>query len=385
MVLPELCAPTAHLAVWSASDYERKHMLKCNKRRFPMSVTALIVVLLFSVPGIAQVRTEKTDAPLDAATRATVIELTIRRLNDSYIFPEVASSMEKAIRSRIQKGEYDQINSSAILALTLTAHLAEVAKDKHLGVSFSYEPIPADEKPREPTAEEKEMFLRAAASSNFGFEKIERLNGNVGYMELDGFINPELGAETAIAAMQFLANTDALIIDLRYNGGGVPGLAQFISSYFFRGSPVHLYSIYWREGNRTEQFWTLPFVPGRRYVDKPLYILMSKRTLSAPESFAYHLQALKRVTIVGEVSGGGANPGREFRINEHFSVFVPTGRAINPLTRTNWEGTGIKPDIEVPAPQALKAAHLAALRKLLEAAASDRNKMMLKSVIEEVE
>jgi C-terminal processing protease CtpA/Prc len=293
--------------------------------------------------------------------------------------------MERAIRARMRRNEYDRITSSAALAQTLTAHLAEIAKDKHLGMNFSYEPIPVNENRREPTAEEKEMFRRSAGSQNFGFEKVERLNGNVGYMELNGFVTNELGAETAIAAMQFLANTDALIIDLRYNGGGVPGTAQLIISYLFRENPVFYHSIYWREGNRTEQFWTLPFVPGKRYVDKPVYILMSKNTVSAPESFAYNLQALKRAVVVGEISAGAANPGRQFRINDHFAVFVPTGRAINPITGTNWEGTGVKPDIETTFKQALKAAHLAALRKLLETATSERKKMMLKGVIEEVE
>jgi hypothetical protein len=350
--------------------------------KLPILVNVLIVILLFSFTSFAQ---KQKDILLNAAERTQTIEAILSRLNESYVLPETAARMEKAIRSRIQKGEYDKITSSAVLAQTLTAHLAEIAKDKHLGVNFYYEPISANENQIEPTVEEKEMFRRSAASQNFGFEKVERLNGNVGYMELNGFINSELGAETAIAAMQFLTNTDALIIDLRYNGGGVPGLAQLISSYFFSVKPVQLHSIYWREGNRTEQFWTLPFVPGKRYLDKPLYILMSKQTLSAPESFAYNLQALKRAVIVGETSAGGANPGREFRINEHFAVFVPTGRAINPTTGTNWEGTGVKPDIETTFKQALKVAHLAALRKLLDTSPSERKKMMLKGVIEEIE
>ena len=252
-------------------------------------------------------------------------------------------------------------------------------------MNFSYEPIPAHGNQSEPSAEAKEMFRRLAGSQNFGFEKVERLNGNVGFIELNGFINPELGAETAIAAMNFLANTDALIIDLRYNGGGEPGLAQMISTYFFSGKPVQLHSIYWREGGRIQQYWTLPYVPGERYLDKPIFILTSKRTFSAPESFAYSLQALKRATIIGETTRGGANPAKYFRVNEHFSLLVPVGRAVNPVTGTNWEGTGIKPDIEVTEAQALKTAHLAALRKLLDASPSERKKMMLKGVIEEVE
>jgi C-terminal processing protease CtpA/Prc len=348
-------------------------------------MTALILIQLFSVYSFAQTQPKQTDRPIDAAGRAQLIGALIHRLNESYVLPEVATRMEQTIRARMKQGEYDKINSSVALAEILTAHLAEIAKDKHLGVGFSYDPIPISSDQKEPSSEDRERFRRMASSTNFGFEKVERLNGNIGYMELDGFVTTELGAETAIAAMQFLANTDALIIDLRYNGGGVPGTAQLIISYFFSETPVHYHSIYWREGDRTEQFWTLPYVPGRRYLGKPVYILMGKRTLSAPESFAYSLQAQKRVTVVGEVSAGGANPGRVFRINEHFQVFVPTGRAINPVTGTNWEGTGIKPDTEVPSAQALKTAHLAALRKLLETSTSERKKEQLKSVIEEVE
>lgn len=353
------------------------------KSKIEMLVTVLWVVLLFPTASPGQAK--QIDIPINAATRTQVIQGVLSRLDESYVLPEIAARMEESIRSRMQKGEYDKINSGAVLAQTLTTHLAEIGRDKHLGVAFSYDSIPISSDQKEPSPEERERFRRMASSINFGFEKVERLNGNIGYMELDGFVTTELGAETAIAAMQFLANTDALIIDLRYNGGGVPGTSQLISSYFFSETPVYLHSIYWREGNRTEQFWTLPYLPGKRYVGKPVYILMGKRTLSAPESFAYNLQAQKRVTVVGEVSAGGANPGREFRINEHFQIFVPTGRAINPVTGTNWEGTGVKPDIETTFAQALKTAHLAALRKLLETSTSERKKEQLKNVIEEVE
>jgi hypothetical protein len=134
----------------------------------------------------------------------------LKRLKESYISPEIAAQMENSIRTRIQNGEYDQVNSSAALAEALTSHLREISNDKHLGVSYSYEWIPADEKEREPTIEEKEMFRHFAAAQNFGFEKVERLKGNIGFVELNGFINLEFGAKTAIAAMEFLANTDGI-------------------------------------------------------------------------------------------------------------------------------------------------------------------------------
>jgi C-terminal processing protease CtpA/Prc len=354
------------------------------KSKFASHAIVLYFVV-FSAASLAQSQAEPTDLPINAATRTQVIEAVLSRLDESYVLPEIAARMELSIRTRMQKGEYDKINSSALLAQTLTAHLAEIAKDKHLGVGFSYDPIPLSAEQEDPSPEDRERFRRMASSQNFGFEKVERLNGNIGYMELDGFVSADIGGETAIAAMQFLANTDALIVDLRYNGGGVPGTAQLIISYLLGETPVYYHSIFWRQGNRTEEFWTLGYVPGRRYVGKPVYVLMSKRTLSAPESFAYSLQAQKRVTVVGEVSAGGANPGREFRINEHFQIFVPTGRAINPVTGTNWEETGVRPDIPAPFAQALKTAHLAALRRLLETSTSERKKEQLKSVIEEVE
>ncbi len=355
------------------------------KSKIAVALAVLGIVLWLPSAPIAQVQTGQADLPTNAATCTQVIEALLSRLNESYVLPEIAAQMEQSIRARMQNGEYDKINSSALLAQTLSAHLAEIAKDKHLGVGFSYDLIPISSEQKEPSPEDRERFRRMAASTNFGFEKVERLNGNIGYMELDGFVSNELGAETAIAAMQFLANTDALIIDLRYNGGGVPGTAQLIISYLFSETPVQYHSIYWRQGNRTEQFWTLPYVPGRRYIGKPVYLLMGKRTLSAPESFAYSLQALKRATVVGEVSAGGANPGRMFRVNEHFQVFVPTGRAINPVTGTNWERTGVKPDIETTFALALKTAHLTALRTLLERSTTERRKEQLRSVIEEVE
>jgi retinol-binding protein 3 len=340
----------------------------------PLTVfTCLLTVQAQQIGG------QQPDLTIDAAARAEVIEGVLKKLNEGYVFPEVAKKMENAIRERALKQEYDSISSASKFAETLTAHLREVSHDKHLNVHYSYNPTPPETERREPSPEEREQFGSFMRSINFGFEKVERLNGNIGYLDLRGFMEPDMGGETVVAAMNFLANTDALIIDLRQNGGGSPGMVALISSYLFN-QPTHLNDLYWREGDSTHQWWTAPYVPGKRYVNKDVYVLTSKRTFSAAEEFTYNLKNLKRATIVGETTGGGAHPGGTRRINEHFLVWVPSGRAINPISKTNWEGTGVEPDLKVPADEALKTAHLAAVNKVAEKITDNRRKDQLKDV-----
>lgn len=335
-------------------------------------VAAIVAILLSSLSigagaARAQARSdEQPDTTIDAATRKQVVEAVLKQLDESYVFPEVAKKMEDAIRGRMQKKEYDSITSAKDLAQTLTTHLQEVSRDKHLRVRYSHEPIPARAARAEPGAAERERFRQMGKRLNYGFEKVERMPGNIGYLELRGFLDPEEGAETVASAMNFLNNTDSLIIDLRRNGGGTPAMVALISSYLFGSEPVHLNDIYRREDNRTQEFWTLKNVAGKRYEGKDVYVLTSSYTFSGAEEFSYNLKNLKRATIIGETTGGGANPGGMFRLTEHFGAFIPTGRAINPITKTNWEGTGVKPDIDVPADQALKTAHLLAVQKVLE-------------------
>jgi hypothetical protein len=361
------------------------------KKQMPITLfvmlTSIMLMAALSSPGsaLAQSRVNQPDLTIDAATRAEIIEGVIKRLNDFYVFPEIAKQMETAIRQRMRNKEYDQITSAALLAQTLTSHLHAVNPDKHLGVTYSYQSVPLNDRKTEPTPEQLERRRRLAASVNYGFEKIDRLEGNIGYLRIDGFMPADVGGETAIAAMNFLANTDALIFDMRYSAnGGDPTMSVLLSSYLFE-KPVHLDDFYWREGNRTEQIWTMPYVPGKRHIGKDVYFLTSKDTISAGEGFVYELQNLKRATVIGEITAGAANPGYEYRINEHFMIFVPMGRAINPITKTNWEGVGIKPDIPVPAEQALNTAHLIALKKLLVTTTDERTKKRLKGAIETLE
>lgn len=328
-------------------------------------IAAVVLTAMLSIAAMAQPR-EEPDRVIDAATRTQVIDSILKRLNDAYVFPEVAKKMETSVRERMSRKEYDEVTSARTFAQLLTTHLQEVSKDKHLRVRYSHEPLPERGHRREPTAEERDEQRRELSFMNHGFNRVERLRGNIGYIEFTGFMNEELGAGTVAAAMNFVAGTDALIIDLRQNGGGNPAMVALICSYLFGEEPVHLNDLYWREGNRTDQFWTRKEVAGQRYLNKDVYVLTSKRTFSGAEEFAYNLKNLKRATIVGETTGGGAHPGGFFRAHEHFGAFVPTGRAINPITKTNWEGTGVTPDVAVPADKALTMAKLMALKKSVE-------------------
>lgn len=326
---------------------------------------AILFAFTFTLANVASAQPEQPDLTIDAATRTQVIDTMLKRLNDAYVFPEVAKKMEQSIRERVDKKEFDQITSAKEFAQKLTNDLQAISNDKHLRVRYSYQPLPERGPQREPTAEEREQRRRELTWMNHGFAKVERLPGNIGYLEFFNFMDEVLGADTVAAAMNFINGTDALIIDMRNNGGGNPAMVALVCSYLFSPEPVHLNDLYWREGNRTEEFWTKKEVAGKRYLNKDVYVLTSKRTFSGAEEFTYNLKNLKRATIVGETTGGGAHPGGGFRIDEHFGMFVPMGRAINPITKSNWEGTGVTPDVSVPADQALLTARVMALKKAL--------------------
>jgi C-terminal processing protease CtpA/Prc len=351
--------------------------------------TLLLALALVIFPGGTSAQGpggDQLDLTIDAAVQNAVIDRLVKVLNEDYIFPETATKMETALREHRQKKDYEKLTSARAFADALTLHLQEVSHDKHLRVRYSYREIPPESGNREPSAEERAQFREFLRTTNCGFEKVERLPGNVAYLELRQFAPASECAETVVAAMNFLANSDAMIIDLRRNGGGDPAEVALISSYLFNSEPVHLNDLYYRKDNSTHQWWTLPYVSGRRYgPGKPVYVLTSNRTFSAAEEFTYNLKNLKRATIVGETTGGGANPGGGRRLSDHFGAFIPTGRAINPISKTNWEGTGVKPDVEAPADKSLKIAHLAALKKVLEGVTDEERKKAIQHEIDNLQ
>jgi len=207
---------------------------------------------------------------------------------------------------------------------------------------------------------------RRGRLDNFGIRRVERLDGNIGYLDLRRMAIPANAGPAIAAAMELVAGTYALIIDMRHNGGGSPEGVALWCSYLLEERPTHLNDIFHADTGETRQFWALPYVPGTRYVDRPVYLLTGRHTFSGGEELAYNLQALGRAELIGETTGGGAHPTRGFPISRAVHIGIPFARSINPVTGTNWQGTGVVPDVAVPEEQAYDVAYASALRHVLD-------------------
>jgi hypothetical protein len=304
---------------------------------------------------------------VDRTQKQAVVDEIATLFNKNYIFAETAQKVEAALRSTLAAGEFDRAATAPEFARAVAAVILDVSKDRHTG--FAFNPAMAEDLRRlmgrseEEARKVRERQLEEARRDNFGFRKVERLAGNIGYLDFRVFESPADAGPTAVAAMNFLAHCDAIIIDLRQNGGGDPAQIQLISSYLFE-DPVHLNDLYARAEDRTENYWTLPYVPGAKAAKADIYVLTSARTFSGAEEFSYNLQNLKRATIIGETTGGGAHPTNTMIVQRDFLLRVPYARAINPVSKTNWEGIGVKPDIAVPAAEAFDRAYALAVERL---------------------
>jgi len=341
----------------------------------------IVTVALFAALA-RPVAQKPPDIVLNTAACRDVVLGVVKAVNKYYLSAEVASRVEADLRGRLARGEYDRITSAYALMDTLDEHLELASRDPHLKVGYSAEATPVVEgaEHRVESAEDREATRRAARAANFGFEKAIRLAGNIGLLEIGSFQRPEFAGEMAGTAMAFLANTDAMIVDLRTSRGGSLDMVPYLASYFFGGEPFHLGDIYSHVENRPQQFWTVPYLPGGRYVDKDVYLLTSRNTFSAPEGLASFLQHHKRATVVGEPTPGGTHPGMMIKVHTNFSVFVPMGKPVYPsgqptLVLGRWlypsqiadeEGRGLVPDIATPAFSALRVAHIDALTRKIK-------------------
>ena len=333
-----------------------------GRRRCGKLITLTCVcALLAGWPLHGQMPNEDKSA-LDDSTKLRVVDSVLSAFETHYVYPDMAAKMSRHVRDRYNNREYDGLTNLEELTLQLTADLMEISRDRHIRVSVmapdNFSPAIGDTITQDQIAERM--------LSNCSFRKVEWLSGNIGYLRFDRFEDPSYAGPTAVGAMNFLASCDAVIIDLRYNGGGEEKMVRLISSYFFK-KPVQIGSLYFTESDSLEQSWTFSYVPGKKPVDADLYILTSRNTGSGAEAFTYNMKHLKRATVVGEVTRGAAHWVEYYDFPDiQVRAKIPIARPINPVTKTSWERTGVIPHIEIPYDKAFGTAYLLALEKLIE-------------------
>ncbi len=297
--------------------------------------------------------------PLTKAERAEAVEAIAKAFADTYVFENRAHAVAEGLRSDLTKGAFDSASSREALARQLTSAMRAIESDKHIEVTVGETESGADERPRA----ERYAWIDRLRRRNYDFARVEILPGNVGYLKLDSFPPPELAGPTAKAAMEFLKNSDAVIIDLRDNGGGTGDMVRLLASYFFVEQTALLRTFRRADDPQITTDYTLTMMDGARVPIIDLYVIVGGNTFSAAEAFAFALQQRERATIVGETTRGGANAGRYVDV-EGFRVFIPVAHAMAANSDASWEGVGVKPDIASSAADALRAAHRDALRRL---------------------
>jgi hypothetical protein len=296
---------------------------------------------------------------IDATVRNQVVESAVAQLDRAYVFPDRAKAMATDLRTRLRRGDFDGLDGDA-LAAAMTGAMRTVSHDGHLEVRYTPDAPGAQREPGEGEELAKQRRL------NYGFASAGRLKGNLGYIDVHQFGRPAGATARIAAAMALLAETDALIVDLRKCGGGDPDSVMAFASYLY-DRPTHLNDVYWRDENRVERRWTQASVPGQRYgAARPLFLLTSAETFSGCEDLAYAMKNNHRAVLIGETTGGGAHAGNPQPLAPHFMMFVPTGRPINPVTHGDWEGVGVAPDVKAASDDALDVAQIAALRLLAD-------------------
>jgi hypothetical protein len=353
-----------------------KHLLRSFARPIPVFLT----LVLLTTPALSEVLIRKSDADraIEAQERTEVLNALVKALRAEYLYPDVGEKMAQAIEARELKKGYDTVTTGNALAEILTRQVQEISHDKHLRINHSTGVLPRPHRPSEDElARQRELERR----ENYRFDKAEHLPGNVGLLSFRGFLVGQEAFDKAVAAMNFLADTDALIIDLRQNGGGAPDMVTLITSYLFQ-RPTHINDMYTRsEPDKLTQRWTMPYVPGKSFgQEKPVYILTSNRTFSAAEEFTFNLKTAKRAMTVGETTGGGAHFGGSLRLSDHFMMNMPRGETRAPWTKVTWEGVGIAPDLPCPQAQAFQVAYIDVLGKLIVASKDEAWKKQLQNI-----
>lgn len=305
-----------------------------------------------------------------AAKCSDVSETIANKLEKNYVIPSTATKLSQLVRSKTFINDCNNLQSSEEIAEFMTSELNKVANDRHLSVV--YDPLWVNELKAYHSSAQTESFadsrVMETPTDNYGFKKVEMLDGNIGYLDIRMFSDSHLGGETLESSMKFLQHADGIIIDLRNNFGGSPFMVTSLASYFFDLDTVHLSTFEQRnDGVLTQtQDWTSPYVPGPRFKDTPLYILTSSNSASAAEGFSYAMQNLSRATIVGEVTAGAAHARSAEIVNNDYILTLPSARPVDPRTKDNWERKGVKPNIETSSDNALNVAYAEVLYTLIK-------------------
>lgn len=328
-----------------------------------------IILISQSVAGAGP----ESSAILNDSVRGEVVDSVLNAFGTHYVYPNMAREMIAFIRKKQDNGDYDSLKNLKELTRQLTVDLREFSKDLHIRITVmspdDFAPAIGDTVTHDKIGER--------ARDNFGFRKAERLAGNIGYFAFNRFDDPAYAGPTAVAGLNFLANCDAIIIDLRNNGGGEEMMVRLIASYFFK-YPVEINSLYFTETDSLEQSWTYAFVPGKKMIDTDLYILTSPSTASGAEAFTYGLQQRGRAITVGETTAGAAHWAEYYDFPKlGVRAKVPIARPINPISKTSWERTGVTPDIEIEHQKALAKAYHVALQNLVKKTADDKRRDQL--------
>jgi retinol-binding protein 3 len=349
-------------------------------RKRPKVPTLLLTLFLLWPPGIGVGQTAAD--PVEGPERAAVIERMASLLEDRYVFPDLGGRVADSLRLDERSGTFEGIHDPEDLAAALSERIRTLSGDGHLWVMVHVEPPPETAESPEPEPSSPPAVPVHLQRANFGFPRAEILPGNVGYLDVRQFVDPTAGGATAAAAMTYLGNTEAFVLDLRRSMGGSQAMVALLASWFLEeGSPVHLFDSYHRPSDRTDQHWTLSYLPTPRLAHQPLFVLTAERTFSAGEGLAYVLKHLERATIVGETTGGGANPGDFHRLNARFMMFVAEARVTSPVTGANWEDVGVQPHVSVVADAALEHAHRMALEALKEVTTDDERRRELEGLL----
>ena len=323
--------------------------MKQNLKYFFIS----FLIMFFYTKGYGQTQ----QIVLSSKIKKQVVDSISKQLATNYIYLDTALKMGNFIKHQLNAGVYDTIKSPKVFAAALKKDILSVYHDGHLSIDYNpgFTGGPNIKNP-DAEKEQNERRLKFRKRVNFGFEKAELLPDDIGYLKVRGFFPPDKETkEMTIAALRFVSNSEALIIDLRNNGGGDPNMVSYICSFFF-SNRTHLNDLYVRKENSTTSYWTTPDTTLKALSTIPVYILTSKETFSAGEELTYDLQTQKRAIVVGETTGGGAHPVQPYAAGNGFVANIPFARAINPVTKTNWETVGVKPDVEIGADKALDAA-----------------------------